>query len=85
MLKTRAGDIIGTGGLRLMRRRAVEEMTGLSRSSIYKMMDEGVFPAQVHLGPMTVAWVEAEILAWIEARIAARDRTPQQEHAEATP
>ena len=47
-------------------------MTGLSRSSIYAYIDKGYFPAQVKLGERSVAWVEDEVVAWIDSRIQAR-------------
>ena len=76
MLKTKAGDIIGTGGAeraRLMKRPEVEVLTGLSRSAIYDLMTRGVFPRAVKLGPKSVAWVEGEVRQWIAEKIAARD------------
>lgn len=55
---------------RLLRRRQVEDRTGLSRSTIYQLMSMGDFPAQIKLGPGTsVAWVENEIEQWIRDRI----------------
>ena len=44
---------------RLLRRRQVEEITGLSRSSIYRLMRKGDFPAPVKVGPAAVQ-VEGE-------------------------
>ena len=35
------------------------------------------FPKKVRLGPRAVGYVESEIDAWIEARIAERDREGQ--------
>lgn len=55
---------------RFIKRQNVEAMTGLSCSEIYRRIAAGNFPAQVVLGPKSVVWVEAEILAWCEARIA---------------
>jgi prophage regulatory protein len=59
---------------RILRRRDVEQLVGLGRSSIYAMMENGTFPKAVKLGPRAVGWVEEEIEAWIEARIEARDQ-----------
>lgn len=59
---------------KLLRRKAVEEMTGLRRSSIYKQISEGRFPAAAKISTRAVAWDEAAILAWIEARITARGK-----------
>ena len=36
---------------RLLRRRQVEEVTGMSRSSIYRLMQNGEFPRPVRVGP----------------------------------
>ena len=57
----------------LLRRREVERRTGLARSSIYEKMANGEFPEPVSLGDRAVAWVEAEVDAWIAERVAKRD------------
>jgi prophage regulatory protein len=54
----------------LLRRKQVEARTGLRRSTIYQYVRAGAFPAPVNLGGKSVGWIEAEIFAWIEARIA---------------
>ena len=53
---------------RLLRRREVEKITGLSRSSIYRLMQEGGFPRPVRVGPSAVRWKASDITAWIESR-----------------
>ena len=57
---------------RFIRRKAVEDRTGLARSTIYQMMHEGRFPRPVRLGGRAVAWLETEINDWVDARIAER-------------
>ena len=52
---------------RLMRRRDVEEITGLSRSSIYRKMEEGTFPRSVRVTPGSVRWRRSEIMDWMES------------------
>lgn len=59
--------------MRLIRQIEVTRITGLSRASIYRQIDEGTFPKSVSIGGRSVAWVEDEILEWVEARIAERD------------
>lgn len=54
----------------LIRRKEVERLTALSRSRIYELMKQGVFPKPVSLGAMSVAWLEIEIREWIASRIA---------------
>lgn len=56
-----------------LRRPAVEQLTGLSRSSIYDMMERSEFPKPIRLGGRCVAWVEREILEWQKKQIAKRD------------
>ncbi len=58
---------------RLLRRREVESITGLSRSTIYSKISDGDFPQPVNIGSRAVAWIEREIDDWMQARIAERD------------
>jgi len=53
----------------LIRRKEVEELTGLSRTAIYDRMREGRFPKSVALSPKTIRWVRGEIIKWIEEQI----------------
>jgi prophage regulatory protein len=55
---------------RVLRRRAVETITGLSRSTIYARMNAGAFPAAIRLGGRSVGWIADEIEAWIASRVA---------------
>ena len=57
---------------RLLRCCQVEEITGLSRSSIYRLMPRGEFPQRVKVGPAAVRWRESDIMAWVESRPEAR-------------
>ena len=47
--------------------------TGLSRSTIYAMMEQGKFPKPVKLNQRANGWVSAEIACWIDSRIAERE------------
>ncbi|WP_443701295.1 helix-turn-helix transcriptional regulator [Pseudomonas sp.] len=47
----------------------VKALTTLSTSETYRRMAANSFPKQVTLGPKSVVWIEAEVLAWCEARI----------------
>lgn len=60
-------------GNRLLRRRDVELKTGKSRSAIYAGISNGTFPAPVAIGDRSVAWLEAEVDAWIAARLHERN------------
>jgi prophage regulatory protein len=52
----------------LLRRPEVSRRTGLSRTTIYRLVQSGEFPAPRQLGARAVAWSEAEVSAWIETR-----------------
>ncbi len=52
---------------RIIRRPDVENITGLSRSSIYAKMATGNFPKPVKLGENSVGWKETDIQNWIAA------------------
>lgn len=61
---------------KLIRINAVIGLTGLSKSYIYALSNKGLFPKNIHLVPggTSVAWLESEILTWIESRVKARDQ-----------
>ncbi len=63
-------------GDRLLRRPEVERRTGLSRTSLYRLMREGVFPEPIRVGPRAVRWPESEIAAWLAARPRASGEAP---------
>lgn len=50
----------------------VIQITGLSRSTIYREMSIGRFPTRIYLGARCVGWLSSEIAEWVELRIAER-------------
>jgi prophage regulatory protein len=55
-----------------LRRPAVQELTGLSRSTIYDLMAKGAFPRPVRLTTKAVAWPESAIADWLAQRPATK-------------
>jgi prophage regulatory protein len=47
---------------------AVVRITGLSRSTLYRLIADQQFPRPVQLGPRAVAWRRQDIDAWSETR-----------------
>lgn len=47
-------------------------MTSLSRPQLNVLRGRGEFPAAVSLGERRIAFVRAEVIAWVADRIAAR-------------
>jgi prophage regulatory protein len=54
---------------RLLRLGEVMTKTGLSRSTLYMMVNKSRFPAPVNIGLRAVAWVDDEVDQWILDRI----------------
>lgn len=65
--------------LRIIRRKQLEERTGLSRSTIYSRINpklptyDPAFPRPIELGQgmknPPVGWVESEVDAWLQAQV----------------
>lgn len=49
----------------------VIDKIGTSKTTIYDDVKKGLFPAPIPIGANRVRWVEAEVDAWIQAKIAA--------------
>jgi prophage regulatory protein len=50
---------------RILRIRTVIDRTGLSRSTLYRRIDQGSFPKQVRISERCVGWRESAIEAWM--------------------
>lgn len=56
----------------LLRLRQVQQIIGLSRSEIYRLISLNRFPRQIPLGERARAWDADEVHTWVQERIAAR-------------
>ena len=54
---------------KILRLPKVEDLTGLSRSTLYQKIREGTFPANVALGARAVGWLESDVISWVEQQI----------------
>ena len=54
---------------RILRFPEVKKLSGLSRSTIYARVHEGLFPRPILLGRRMVGWRESEIAALNAARV----------------
>jgi len=50
---------------KILRMRTVLERSGLSRSTVYRKIEEGTFPPQVKLSEHCCGWRESELNRWI--------------------
>lgn len=53
---------------RIVREREARQMTGLCRSSRYRLEKQNLFPQRVRISRRSVGYREPEILAWIRSR-----------------
>ncbi len=58
---------------KLLKLKDVLAITGLSRSYVYALAQQNLFPKPIKLTERSSAWVESEVQEWIESRIALRD------------
>lgn len=60
---------------KMLRMKQLIEQTGLSRSTLYDMMDvkskryDPTFPRAIKLTEATVCWLESEVNAWIDSKV----------------
>ena len=50
---------------RIIRFNTVRARTGLSRSTIYRKIAEGTFPAQIKISTNGAGWKESDINRWV--------------------
>lgn len=68
----------------ILRLKEVQARIGLGRSAIYYLMDKNnprhdpSFPRSIKISSHAIGFIEAEVDAWLELRIAARDSSAQQ-------
>ncbi|MCY4652261.1 MAG: AlpA family transcriptional regulator [Dehalococcoidia bacterium] len=54
--------------MKVLRLPAVLERIGLSRSTLWRLISDGQFPAPIRLGPRATGWIEEEVDDWISSR-----------------
>ncbi len=72
---TRANSQLPPARDYLMRLGEVTRVTGLSRSSIYRLISLGSFPSPIKISAVASRWLASELDAWIATRVA-QSRAP---------
>lgn len=49
------------------------EITGLGKDTVYRLIREGKFPAPIKVGIRAARWIDHEVEAYIDRKIAERD------------
>ncbi|SET71059.1 helix-turn-helix transcriptional regulator [Thalassotalea agarivorans] len=53
---------------RIMRIQEIIEITGVSRSTIWRMERRGEFPSRVPLGASSIGWLKSDIDTWLKTK-----------------
>ena len=53
---------------RYLRVSEVLSLAGISRSTLYRWLKQGIFPKRYQIGPGLVGFVEEEVREWLENR-----------------
>ena len=59
--------------LKLLPTAVVLDRVCMSKTQLYRLINAGEFPAPVPVGRHRIGFIEAEVNAWIDTRIAMRD------------
>jgi len=51
----------------------VKSLTGLSRTTVWRLEKSGQFPPRRQLGAKSVAWLQSELTSWVESRSIVRE------------
>jgi prophage regulatory protein len=54
--------------MQMLRMRDITQLTGLSRSLIYRLITDGLFPRPVRMSARASAWPRAAVLGYIRQR-----------------
>ena len=53
---------------RLLTSKQLTAETGISRSTIYRLLQNDAFPKPIRIGPRAMRWLESDIKAWLVER-----------------
>ncbi|PIS10375.1 MAG: hypothetical protein COT73_09675 [Bdellovibrio sp. CG10_big_fil_rev_8_21_14_0_10_47_8] len=51
---------------RIIREQELQKITGLSRSTLWRLEKAGNFPKRLKLGGYSIGWRETDVTAWID-------------------
>lgn len=59
---------------KILRPKDIQKIIGLSRTTIWRLEQRGLFPLRRQLGARIVGWLEGDISAWLESLPAAQPK-----------
>jgi len=61
--------------MKILRCKEIENKISLKKSTIYAMIQNGLFPGPIKLNQKSVGWIESEVDEWLNQRAMERDST----------
>jgi prophage regulatory protein len=68
-----------SGGRLIYRQRDLQQLLGLSRNAIERLVSEEGLSAPIQLGPRSKGWLASEVHDWLERRKVERNERPRPE------
>ncbi|HIJ25788.1 MAG: AlpA family phage regulatory protein [Gammaproteobacteria bacterium] len=65
---TKSASSSDTSPERIVRAKELQELTGLSRTTLWRMERKGEFPDRVPLSGSSVGWRYSEVMEWMRTR-----------------
>ncbi len=59
----------------------IHELTGMSRTTVWRLETEGKFPRRRRLTENAVAWIEDELMEWLASREVGMGQAPGNKEA----
>ena len=64
--------------IRLIRLKEVLRICGMSRTALYNNINRRQFPEPIRISARSVAWLQSEVLEWVELKVKLRTVKPRQ-------
>tara|TARA_Y100001938_G_C8043396_1_gene407455 strand:+ start:68 stop:277 length:210 start_codon:yes stop_codon:yes gene_type:complete len=61
--------------IKILKCKDVLQITSLSTSTMYRMIQDNRFPAPIKLSTHAAGWIESEVYEWISEQMAKRGKT----------
>lgn len=61
---------------RFLREKQCRDITGLSRTTRWRLERAGLFPKRYRISPNAIAWLESQVMEWLKSRTRDCDTGP---------
>ena len=61
--------------MKIIKMHTVKQLTTFSSSTVYRLIEKGLFPRQIKLSERSSGWIEQEVLDYLNDRVKERGET----------